>query len=494
MSVPLTTIASMFDQPYSPAAAAAVLDRVRDATRAESQAAAERLIAIAELYMERIKQFDGRDHWILDVHEAVAAEVAAVLRVSLGMGRSYVRYAMAMNLRLPLVGRVFEAGDINYKLFQTIVWRTHLITDRDALATVDAQIAARAPRWPSMTRKKLSARIDKIVAKVDRDAVRRGKDMSFDRYVRYEEGDSGLGDLTARLFDTCGKGFVKRLDELGGTVCDADPRSADQRRADAIDALVAGADRLTCACGDDACPAWAEGRPPGVTVIHVVAEEATLEGRSDAPAWVADSDALISAEVLRELAVAAQRLPIIGPVNCPAEQHYSPSRTLADFVRCRDLTCRAPGCDHPAQYCDLDHTIPYHQGGPTHASNLKALCRKHHLLKTFWGWHDEQLADGTVIWTLPDGRKYVTTPGSALLFPSLCAPTDVAPRERRAPAKAACTDRTAMMPRRTKTRAQSTAQAIAHERQANRKRREARMDSLFPKAALGDPDENPPPF
>lgn len=92
-------------------------------------------------------------------------------------------------------------------------------------------------------------------------------------------------------------------------------------------------------------------------------------------------------------------------------------------MRCRDVTCRAPGCDHPATDCDLDHTIPHGQGGATHASNLKALCRTHHLLKTLWGWRDRQLPDGTVIWTLPGARTYVTIPGSAALFPHLCAPT-----------------------------------------------------------------------
>ena len=44
-------------------------------------------------------------------------------------------------------------------------------------------------------------------------------------------------------------------------------------------------------------------------------------------------------------------------------------------------------------------------------------------MKTFWGWHDQQLPDGTLIWTSPSGQTYVTTPGSALLFPSLCVPT-----------------------------------------------------------------------
>ncbi|OBI23828.1 hypothetical protein A5711_10020 [Mycobacterium sp. E2238] len=74
-----------------------------------------------------------------------------------------------------------------------------------------------------------------------------------------------------------------------------------------------------------------------------------------------------------------------------AEPRYIPSARLADFVRCRDLTCRAPGCDRPAVDCDIDHTIPYADGGPTHSSNLKCLCRQHHLLKTFWGWRDEQV-------------------------------------------------------------------------------------------------------
>ena len=53
-----------------------------------------------------------------------------------------------------------------------------------------------------------------------------------------------------------------------------------------------------------------------------------------------------------------------------------------------------------------------------------------HLVKTFWGWRDKQLPDETVIWTSPSGATYVTTPGSALLFPSLCVPAgDIAAPE-----------------------------------------------------------------
>ena len=114
-----------------------------------------------------------------------------------------------------------------------------------------------------------------------------------------------------------------------------------------------------------------------------------------------------------------------GASSAP-EPRYTPTRSTADFVRCRDLTCRFPGCDKPAQVCDIDHTVAY-PIGPTHPSNLKCLCRFHHLLKTFWnglgGWRDRQLPDGTIIWTSPTGHTYTTYPGSLHLFPRLCTPT-----------------------------------------------------------------------
>jgi hypothetical protein len=111
------------------------------------------------------------------------------------------------------------------------------------------------------------------------------------------------------------------------------------------------------------------------------------------------------------------------------------------------------------------HTLPYPLG-PTHASNLKCLCRKHHLLKTFWtAWRDQQLPDGTVIWTSPSGHTYTTHPGSRLLFPSLCLPTGelpTAPRAERPPG-----DRTIMMPTRRRTREQDRAKRIHAERALN---------------------------
>ena len=470
MSDPTGIIEHMFDtrlhdyfEPADTAQSRTLVDALVVAARQENQAAARRLGTAAQLFeLRRAERGEAAD-WAVDTWAAVGAEVAAALRISLGKAGSYLNYGLAM-ARLPAVAAVFAAGDIDMQTYQTVVYRTELITDEDAMAEVDRRIALYAGRWPSMSRGRLAREIDRIIATCDPDAVRRIQSRARDRDVTVWDAQDGTADLSGRLFATDAHLLDKRLDELAATVCDADPRTTPQRRADALGALAAGAQRLMCRCAAPNCPA---GAPIGSgVVIHIVAEQATLEGRSDKPGYLLGADSLISAELLRELTASARLRPLIQPADAPAEPGYRPSRALADFVRARDLTCRAPGCDRPATDCDIDHTIP-HPRGATHASNLKCLCRLHHLLKTFWGWRDRQLPDGTVIWTLPDGRTYVTTPGSALLFPSLMAPTgDLPEPPKDRPVPTTC--RAAMMPLRTSSRSRNRAHRIAAERARNR--------------------------
>ena len=248
-------------------------------------------------------------------------------------------------------------------------------------------------------------------------------------------------------------------------MCAHDPRSRPERRADGLGALAAGADRLGCRCGRADCPAGTRPASSPV-VIHVIAERASLNGL--APACEVSADGLIPPELVAELAKSATLVPLMHPGDAAPEPGYVPSKALADFVRCRDLTCRWPGCDRPAHACDLDHTIPHAEGGPTHASNLKCYCRTHHLVKTFWNWREEQLPDGTLILKSAAGRTHVTTPGSALLFPSLCQATGAIPApEADPPPPDYCTDRTAMMPKRRRTRTQDRTARIATERKQN---------------------------
>ena len=473
----------------------ALVDRICSSWRAENRAAAAQLAAIGELLAYRLSRCSENEEWAVDTMEAVTAELAAALRISQGLAASRLRYARALRERLPKVAEIFKAGDVDYRMFQTLVYRTDLITDPDVLAAVDAQLAVKVARWPSMSQGRLAGQVDRIVARADADAVRRRQEHQADREVWIGDLADGVSEIHGNLLTPDAHALEKRLNALASTVCEHDPRSRQQRRADALGALAAGADRLGCRCARRDC---APGKRPAATpvVIHVIAEHASIDGSGTAYASEVGADGLITPELVAELAKSAKLVPLVHPADAPPEPGYTPSKALADFVRCRDLTCRWPGCDRPAGDCDLDHTIPHADGGPTHASNLKCYCRTHHLVKTFWGWRDTQLPDGTLILTSPSGHTHVTTPGSALLFPSLCRSTGALPAPEADPPPDYCAERSAMMPTRRRTRAQNRAHRIATERRHNHHARTTRRTECSSYAGPAPPqtDNDPPPF
>ncbi len=464
MSVAPITIESMFD--FAAVDDAGVVDVITAAAREQNASCGRELAAIGELYARRAPEDDSdRLDWAIDGHENVVAEIAAALGISRGRARGRLRYAIALRERLPRIAEVFAHGLIDFRLMAAVVSRTELIENPDVIAKLDAAIARHAPKWMRLSEPKLFERIDWWVLRFDPAGQRVPKEHTEDRYVDIAPTDAGLAGIWAQLHATDGAALDHKLDALADTVCAADPRTKKQRRADALGALVAGLAAMHCQCGSPDCSA-AQRPPASNVVIHVLAEQATISGESPTPGYLPGFGPLPS-PTLRDVAATAKIKPLRMPSTNP-EPGYRPSAALAEFVRLRDVTCRFPGCDQPAQVCDIDHTVPYPQG-PTHPSNCKLLCRYHHLLKTFYtgvgGWADRQLADGTVQWTSPTGHTYTTTPGASTFFPQLGASTGelALPTAIRAPVD----NRGLMMPRRKRTRTQDRRYRIASERQIN---------------------------
>jgi hypothetical protein len=69
-------------------------------------------------------------------------------------------------------------------------------------------------------------------------------------------------------------------------VCEHDPRTKAQRRADACGVLGRGEATLACRCGSADCPAAGERNAAAAVVIHVLAEQAILEGTSNKPGYL----------------------------------------------------------------------------------------------------------------------------------------------------------------------------------------------------------------
>jgi hypothetical protein len=464
----------MFDCDASPQVAKAfvgvddsgVVDAITAAAREQNAMCGRELAAIGELYARRAPQDDvDRLNWAIDGHENVVAEVAAALGISRGRARGRLRYAIALRERLPRVAEVFASGLIDFRLMAAVVSRTELVEDPMLIAKLDAAVARHAPRWMRLSEPKLLERIDMWVMRLDPAGRRVPAERTENRYVDIAPTDSGLAGVWAQLQATDGAALDQRLDALAATVCEADPRTKQQRRADALGALAAGLSAMRCACGSADCSA-AQRRPATDVVIHVLAEQAMISGDSQSPAYLPNFGPLAST-TLRDMAATAKIKPLVMPSTSP-EPGYRPSAALAEFVRCRDLTCRFPGCDQPAEVCDIDHTVPFPMG-PTHPSNLKLLCRYHHLLKTFYtgigGWTDRQLPDGTVEWTAPSGHTYTTTPAGSIFFPVLASPTGELVSPTTMPALGQ--SRGLMMPARRRTRAAERAARIAYERGIN---------------------------
>ncbi|GBE67443.1 hypothetical protein MFM001_39050 [Mycobacterium sp. MFM001] len=487
----------MFDNGVSPQATdpfagvddAGVVDALTTAARNQNAMCARELAAIGELYARRAPEDDAdRVNWAIDGYENVAAEVGAALGISRGRARGRLRYAIDLRERLPRVAEVFARGDIDFRLMAAVVRRTELVDDPLLVAKLDAAIARHGHKWMRLSEPKLIERIDMWVARFDPAGQKMPGQRNEDRYVEVAPLESGLAGVWAQLHGQDGAALDQKLDSLAATVCPADPRTKAQRRADALGALVAGLETIRCECGSPECPA-AQRRPATDVVIHVLAEQATIGGDSEAPGYLPGFGPL-PATALRDLAGTAKLKPLATP-PADAQPGYRPSAALAEFVRLRDLTCRFPGCDQPAEVCDIDHTVPF-PFGPTHPSNLKLLCGYHHLLKTFYtgigGWADRQLADGTVEWTAPTGHTYTTKPGGAVLFPALAIPTGELALPTSVPP--ASEKRGLMMPTRRRTRAQERAARIAHERGIN----EARLAAEAGRQAEHVAACNDPPF
>jgi hypothetical protein len=442
LSVGLLTIELMFELPSDPASLVGVIECTH---REESILVARRLAAVAALLRHRIATAERpeREYAEIDGFDQTAAEVASAMNLS-PVGASYlVSYAEALDTRLPKVAALLAEGRTDWRTVRLIITRTDLVTDGEIIAKLDLSLADRIGNWHGWSRQRIVNAVDAAVRCFDADAAReRRHSAETDRHIAIRAKGDGMAEIYGSVAAAAAAAFDRRLSQLAKQVCPADTRTFDQRRADALAALTEGRE-LACACGQPECPIRSgEPGPAGDrggarVVINVVASEQTVHADGAEPGYL-EGYGVIDAEQVRQLAAAASLL-VADPLISPAEAlRYQPSAALERAVRCRDLTCRFPGCSRPAVVCDLDHTVPFnHQdpsaGGRTVAENLKCLCRQHHRLKTFGGWRDKQLADGTVVWTSPTGRIYRTAPAGADLFPPrgpACAPPSPQRRTR----------------------------------------------------------------
>ncbi|CRZ17726.1 HNH endonuclease signature motif containing protein [Mycolicibacterium neworleansense] len=417
----------MFDTEFDPAAPARLVGDLTDTARAEARLMAARTAAVADLLAQRTAELNVEgvhpNYMILTGFARTSAEVGAALNLTPGAASRLVGQAEALRDRLPRLAGLLANAQTDWRTVEIVIARTRFVAPR-VMVQIDSELAEEIGEWQCWSDGRITTTVDAKVTLLNPDAIAQREHAIDRRRVNVKPLGDGTAKIDAIVTTRAGLTFDAKLSEMSAGLCAKDPRSKDQRRSDAIEALAQGRE-LSCECGTADCPARSTAEPPEPVkvVVNVIAERDTVVSDGAASGYVCGFG-VIDAEQVREFAdQGTMRLVTEPKVDAAAALRYQPTVSVQRWVRCRDLTCRFPGCEQSAEDCDLDHTVPFDHNAPAHGGltvpeNLKCLCRFHHRLKTFGGWHDEQYPDGTVIWTSPSGREYRTTPGGADLFNS----------------------------------------------------------------------------
>lgn len=145
-------------------------------------------------------------------------------------------------------------------------------------------------------------------------------------------------------------------------------------------------------------------------------------GATSAQQW--EEGSIHAADQWLSAMVGAQWMERVTHIAAPGYdkgEGYHPTPSIRASVMGRDGHCRFPGCEVPAERCDLDHVHRWDHEAPqggcseTSTANLHCLCRKHHRMKTAGQWDVTLHPDGTETWTSHgDGHTVTTEPGGVL--------------------------------------------------------------------------------
>ncbi len=437
--------------------AVAVIDRIsakQDAWKIEFIDQARRISEMTDHGLVTVGSTLNENQRREMVRRSFIAEVACVLRIPEATAGQLIDDSSALMHRLPMTLASLRAGEITLRHARVIVDNTSTLDDNAAQKLEEAAL----PHAGSLTVSQFTQKARIIRERIDPESItaRRLKSAK-DRRIEFQPARDGMAWLN--LYTTAPEATSLYTAIRGAAITlqgKDETRTVTQIAADVcVDALAAGlvngggsatGGSTTGGPAAAASPAAETPKPTtGITpgratafaritpTVVVTVPALTLLGKSDEPGDLAGYGP-IDAETARKLAGKAKtwrRLltdPESGIALSLGRKRYKPTKQMREFLELRDGTCEFRGCNRRATHCEIDHTKAWEFGGPTDSDNLAHLCPKHHRLKHQTTWQARQVGGGTIQWTSPDGRTYVTEPEVRFLPPPQSRPasTDVA--------------------------------------------------------------------
>ena len=404
---------------------------------AESSAVAAAACLARELESERslLSAKDltrlGYVRFVRECRGVAAREIQVATGRPITQCQSLVWFAACEDERTATVRALMGEGRVSYARALSLVEKTQgmdaVAADRMAarvLAPLTSPSGEILPGQPPLSQATFNRRLNRQLVLhhgLVREAERTYAEALKRRDCRGEPHPSGTGHLMITGDGPRTAAAAERVDRIARRIRrEGDRRTLAQLRSDvALDLLMRGW------IPDD--PTFRSlGKPPEA-LIRVIVPLSTLfdpaagvssrigTGCGEIVGW-GDITAAQCRALALQLGSVWERLvtdPLTGRAIEKTAGSYKVPKEMHDQVCVRDGTCRAPGCEIPADRSDLDHDIdwePDDAGGPTAETNLAAKHRGHHNLKTRGWWSTEQDPDGVIQWTTATGRHYVTYP------------------------------------------------------------------------------------
>lgn len=175
----------------------------------------------------------------------------------------------------------------------------------------------------------------------------------------------------------------------------SDPRTASQRRADALVEILSRAGQID----DSDTPSCGAGRIQVTTSLDALAGKVPGGG-------IDEHGHRLSPSAIRRLACDADLIPVVmGGPSEPLDvgrikRLFTPGQRRA--VHLRDRHCSFPGCTVPAAWTQIHHVLHWVFGGRTDLLNAAALCQRHHTIVHKYGF-TATVTDTDVHWHIPGG-------------------------------------------------------------------------------------------
>jgi hypothetical protein len=322
--------------------------------------------------VERSKAWQGQGH------RTAAHWIAAETGVSVGQAVGTLETGRRLE-HLPATETAFASGELSEVRVREVAIAAEASPDSEH----ELLEAARTETVPA-----LKERCRNVVAAAT-DEIERYEGIHKSRYLRHWTDTQGAFRLEAKMTPDAGATVLAAIEPHRAGIC-KQARKAGRREtqeAYAADALVAMArDRAGSSGGPKAMVHVRADHPALVRGHTEPGERCEIPGIGPIPVAIARALAsdcflkVLLTEGIDVRSVAHAGRTISAPLRTALEAMYP--------------TCAV--CDE-RHGLEIDHIIPFAEGGPTTKDNLARLCQWHHMLKTI---HDYRLVGAHGNWTL----------------------------------------------------------------------------------------------